>query len=85
MVKRIVLGAGLVALLLLAACGDDDADTPDLPTEESTIAVLGCSNTRQHAGGYTEVSEKDLLAFGPFLAIDGKTLHRIWAFDAVAP
>ena len=82
MVKRIVLGAGLVALLLLAACGDDDADTasqaPDLPTEESTIAVLGCSNTRQHARGYTEVSEKDLLTFGPFLALDNKTLQS-WA------
>ena len=82
MVKRIVVWAGLVVMVLVGACGDDDADTaiqaPDLPTEESTIAVLGCSNTREHARGYTEVSEKDLLTFGPFLAIDGQTL-KSWA------
>ncbi len=47
------------------------------PPEGSTIAVLGCSNTWQHAIGYTEVSEKDDLRFGP-VGISGKTL-RSWA------
>ncbi len=39
MVKRIVVWAGLVVMVLLAACGDDDADTATQSPVTTTEAV----------------------------------------------
>lgn len=62
------------------------------PPEGSTIAVVGCSNTWQHAVGYTELSAEDHLRFGP-LGVFGNTLrswsdanNKVWnVYENLAP
>ena len=70
------IGGFLLTMLIGVACGTTATSpaqaTPALPPRD-LVAVLGCSNTVQHAQGYTDASAADALVFGK--GISGITLE----------